>query len=66
MSKFTLEFGPQSTDSLEKIAKDKGISRADVVRRALEVYSSLLGATAEDKTLILADKNGAQKEVVTI
>jgi len=38
MAKFTIEFGPKSTERLEDLAARLEISRTDVVRRALEHY----------------------------
>jgi predicted transcriptional regulator len=66
MGKFTLEFGPKSTARLEEIAKTKELSRADVVRRALEVYSDLLDATRDNGKVILQSKDGGTKEIVSL
>jgi predicted transcriptional regulator len=38
MAKFTIEFGPKSTERLEDLAARLEITRAEVVRRALERY----------------------------
>jgi len=66
MSKFTLEFGPQSTARLEQIAEGKELKKSEVVRRALELYSHLLEATEDDGKIVLQDKEGNAKEVVVI
>lgn len=66
MGKFTLEFGPKSTQRLEEIAQAKELSRADVVRRALEVYSDLLEAANNDEKVILQTKDGTTKEIVSL
>lgn len=66
MAKFTLEFGPKSTARLEEIAVRKEMSRADVVRRALEIYSNLLDAIDDNGKVVLESKDGAKKEIITL
>ncbi len=67
MGKFTLEFGPIATARLEEIAKAKELSRADVVRRALEVYSDLLEATAtRGSRVVLEGGDGTVREMISL
>ena len=66
MSKFTLEFGPKSASRLEEIARKKEVSRADVVRRALEFYDGVLEATGDDGKVLIESKDGTRKEILAI
>ncbi len=49
MAKFTIEFGPRSTERLESLAKLLEISRAEVVRRALEHYDDYVLGKEEQR-----------------
>lgn len=57
MAKFTIEFGPRSTERLEALAKLLEISRSEVVRRALEHYEDHVFQKEEQRQL---NRPGAQ------
>jgi len=64
MAKFTLEFGPKSTERLEQIATSQETSRADVVRRALEVYDELLSRKEQGGHILVTSSDGKEREVL--
>ena len=38
MSKLTIKFGDQMREVLEELAEDRGVSKSEVIRRALVLY----------------------------
>ncbi len=55
MAKLTIQFGEQMDDLLEQLAKEKGITKAEVLRRALAIYKY-----ADDET-----KSGEKRLSIT-
>lgn len=49
---------------LDKIAKRQGVSRAEIVRRAVGVYDWLMGQLDEDKKVLIQDDSGHVATVV--
>lgn len=56
MAKFTIEFGPKSTARLEDLAFRLEITRAEVVRRALERYEDYVLERDEQRQSRRADE----------
>jgi predicted transcriptional regulator len=50
MGKFTIEFGPRSAERLDELARLLEISRAEVIRRALEHYDDYVTQREEQRT----------------
>jgi hypothetical protein len=62
MGKFLVEFGPRATAKLDELAIEAGLSKPQVVRRALDVYTEVFNALYRDgKRLLLQDPTGEEE-----
>ena len=67
MSKLTIKFGDQMREVLEELAEDRGISKAEVIRRALAMYKYASDETRDgDKriSITLAKEDRILKDII--
>lgn len=67
MGKYTVDFGEQLDKQLEQLAKTKGTTKAEVMRRAIASYDYLVRQVDESKGMKIAvsDRNDkVVKEIV--
>jgi predicted transcriptional regulator len=64
--KFTVEFNPEAAAVIDKLALRKGASKAEVVRRALNLLSYVEDEQAKNSKILVVDKNGDTREIVPI
>lgn len=58
LTKFTVNLVPKAVASLQEAAQLGGISRSDVVNRALQAYVFLLREQEDGAQILLRDKTG--------
>lgn len=63
--RITADFSPEAYGMLDGVSKQLGTSKADVIRRALGLYSFVLDHKNEDWKLYL-ERNGERKQIVTL
>lgn len=57
----------KSLEKLDQLVEALGAgTRAEVIRRALTVFTELLNAEQRGATLVIRDANGKEKELLTI
>ena len=63
MSRFTVDLGPEFDDKLSGLAKDKGATKAEVIRRALIAYEALKNEENSGNTVSITGQveDGEQK-----
>lgn len=63
---YTIRFPPTSQKILDKLAEEEGVTKADIIRRALSFYIQTKEKTMEinGKILIVNDKGEKISEVV--
>ncbi|MBD3181168.1 ribbon-helix-helix protein, CopG family [Candidatus Poribacteria bacterium] len=68
MAKLTVQFGDRINDNLEEIAKRKGITKSEVIRRALAMYMYVDDETKEGNKLTItsAEDDKVLKEIVNL
>jgi hypothetical protein len=67
MSRFTLDFSPEFVTLLEGLAESKGLTKAEILRRAVASYSFLDGQTRSEpgrKVSITNQEDKVLKDVV--
>jgi hypothetical protein len=64
MAKFNLEFSDQAAESLTQLAKDRRVSKTDVVREALNVYAFLEKRLRSNARLFIESSTGEKTELV--
>lgn len=64
MPKLNIEFGTKANDILEQISTKKGTSKADVIRRALNVYSFLEQKIDDEASIMIREKNGDERQLL--
>ena len=61
------DFSKKSLDKLDDLVDALGAgTRAEVIRRALTVFTELLNAEQRGATLVIREANGKEKELLTI
>ena len=66
-SRLDITLNDQLTEVFNEIQKEEGITRAEVVRRAVAYYRILRDQKSQDKKVLLVDEDGSnQKELVLI
>lgn len=61
------DFSKKSLDKLDDLVEALGAgTRAEVIRRALTVFTELLNAEQRGATLVIREVNGKEKELLTI
>ena len=67
MSKFTIEFGPKSSDALDRLATQLERPKTEVVRRALDTYNELVRAARDEgKRVIIEDPKTGDKQLLIV
>ena len=59
---YTIRFPQEQEDAIEELAKELGITKAEVIRNALKTYAVLRFAEKRGKRIILEDMNTGEKE----
>jgi hypothetical protein len=49
MPRYTMDFGDKFDDLVAKLAQDKGITKAELIRRAVATYNYLTNETQDNK-----------------
>ena len=62
---FVIRFVPKASEALKDMAKEEGITAAELVRRAVNFYQVRMEAKREKKRILLESKDGAKEWVVT-
>jgi len=59
MPRYTMDFGDKFDDMVNKLAEEKGITKAELIRRAVATYNYLSNETQNTKQLkvSLSDQN---------
>ena len=66
-SRLDITLNDQLTEVFDDIQKEEGITRAEVVRRAVAYYRILRDQKSHNKKVLLADQDGSnQKELLLI
>jgi hypothetical protein len=63
-TKLNIEFGPQANEVLEKISRKKATSKADVIRRALNVYNFLEDKIDNNASIFIREPDGDERELL--
>jgi hypothetical protein len=63
--KYTLEFGPKSEASLNKLARSHETSKAETIRRAVAIYSALTEEAEKGNTIVLRAPDGTLRELLS-
>jgi metal-responsive CopG/Arc/MetJ family transcriptional regulator len=58
--RFSITFEPEALENLDKMAAVENISKAELIRRAINFYNFRLKAKTENQKIILEDENGKQ------
>ncbi len=64
--KFTVEFNPEAAAVIDRLALKKGASKADIVRRALNLLSYVEDQQAKNSKILVQDADGETREIVPI
>lgn len=66
-SRLDINLNDQMTEVFDEIQKEEGITRAEVVRRAVAYYRILRDQKSHNRKVLLADQDGKnQKELLLI
>lgn len=60
----TFAFDPTTTDRLARLAKKKGVSNTELIRRAVALYETVERERAPDQPVAFLDKNGDKVNIV--
>lgn len=63
MSKYTVDFGEQLDRTIERLAKEKGTTKADVLRRAIASYDYLVQQVNPTTGMKIAVSDGNDRVV---
>ena len=61
---FVIRFVPKASEALKDMAKEEGITAAELVRRAVNFYQVRMEAKRENKKILLESKDGAKEWVM--
>jgi len=66
MAKFTITFGPDSDEVLDRLASQAGTSKADIIKRALALYNYAETETKRNpkRKLAITEDNVAVRDIV--
>ena len=66
-SRLDINLNDQMTEVFDEIQKEEGITKAEIVRRAVAYYRILRDQKSNNKRVMLADQDGTnQKELILI
>lgn len=63
---YTIRFPPEAVDALEDMAKEEGVTKAELVRRAINFYQVKLEAKKKKKKIILESEEEPKREWVMV
>ncbi|MCD5401432.1 ribbon-helix-helix protein, CopG family [candidate division NPL-UPA2 bacterium] len=63
---YTIRFPPEAVDALEDMAKEEGVTKAELVRRAINFYQVKLEAKKGKKKIILESEEEPKREWVMV
>ncbi len=61
---YTIRLPPEASGALKEMAKDEGVSVAELIRRAINFYDVKLEAKKNEKKIVLEDKEGKREWVM--
>ncbi len=65
MAKYTINFAEEFEKRLAELAKEKGTTKADIVRRAITYYAILDEERAKGNKIVIQDEeNGTEQRLV--
>ncbi len=65
MSRFTIDFTQEAAENVERLARKKGLTKAELVRRSLALYDAVVDEAGFDGKVIVRTANG-ERELVGI
>lgn len=65
-NRYSIELALDLDAKLEELAKQRGISKADLIRRALALYALVDEKTKDDQELAIVDKDNEVKYLITM
>lgn len=67
MAKYTIDLGTEFEQQLNQVAKDKSLSKAEIIRRAVATYVVISREARQgNKVTITDNQNHILKELVTV
>jgi predicted DNA-binding protein len=63
---YTIRFPPEAVDVLEDMAKEEGVTKSELVRRAINFYQVKLEAKKKNKRIILESEEEPKREWVMV
>jgi len=63
---YTIRFPEEETKKLEELAKEAGLTKAELIRRAINFYALVIDAKKKGKRIVLEDEKGTREIVVPI
>jgi len=63
---YTIRFPSQAVEVLEEMAREEGVTKAELVRRAINFYQVKLEAKKKNKRIILESEEEPEREWVMI
>jgi len=63
---YTIRFPPEAVEVLEDMAKEEGVTKAELVRRAINFYQVKLEAKKKNKRIILESEEEPKREWVMV
>lgn len=67
MAKYTIELGTEFEQQLNQVAKDKSLSKAEIIRRAVATYVVISREASQgNKVTITDNQNHILKELITV
>ena len=61
---YTIRFPPSDAAELEKMAREAGLTKAELIRRAINFYQIVIEAKKKGKRINLEDERGVREWVV--
>ncbi len=63
---YTIRFPPGDADKLEEMAKEAGLTKAELIRRAINFYQIVIDAKKKGKRIVLEDEKTGVREWVVV
>lgn len=63
---YSVRFPPKDAEMLERMSDTMGITKAELIRKSINLYKLVKDAENEGKDLVLENKDGTVKERVRI
>lgn len=64
MSRFSLSFDKVAAKQVDDLAEKRGLSKSEVVRRAIALYDAVISEGGERPNLTLTTEAGVEKKLV--